>query len=381
MSSERAVDGPTFVLHPCAVVNEQTFTKLESPAPVSSTNIGHGAGGDPLDRAIVISEAERRQKTLTTENRQLGVLLVHARGYVVLKNAVPLDLVEEIRHLFKDIYADCAASNYKKRGVEPISGDRTGTMFWERIARFRIFPRLTGPFADPFVLANPFALEIINEALGERLYCKSVASDTCVKGAMLQAPHRDLDFYDGKTPFGLNVNIPIMHCGLHNGPLEVWPGGSHLWYGEKFFRYGVLPFTQDGENPPAESFMGYIPSKKVELFPGDLLIRDPGMWHRGTPNPTDEPRTMLTQSFFRRSFYYDYGDPLHSLDETLFEQLDPSIKPYFSYCFDRSDPLYWKLHRTRTMQKLEKRRYLGAPFRIGGRWIERAKDEMKKRGY
>jgi ectoine hydroxylase-related dioxygenase (phytanoyl-CoA dioxygenase family) len=336
---------------------------------------------DALDRAIVISDNEQRQRALSVENRRLGTLLLHARGFVVLKNAVPLDLTDELRRRFADIYADCAASNYKKRGVDAIKGDRTGTMFWERIARFRIFPRLTGPFADPYILANPFALGILKESLGDRLYCKSVASDTCVKGAMLQAPHRDLDFYDGQKPFGATVNIPIMHCGLHNGPLEVWPGGSHLWHGGNFFRFGVLPFTQDGENPQAEAFTRYIPSKKVELFPGDLLIRDPGMWHRGTPNPTDEPRTMLTQSFFRTSFYYDYGDPLHSIDKKLFDALDPSIKPYFSYCFDKTDPLYWKLHRTRAIQKIEKRRVLGAPFRIGGRWLERARDAVKERGY
>jgi ectoine hydroxylase-related dioxygenase (phytanoyl-CoA dioxygenase family) len=259
-------------------------------------------------------------------------------------------------------------------------GAATKTIFWQRNSRFRIFPRLTGPFGSRFVLANPFALSILTETLGDGLYCKSVSSDTCLKGALRQAPHRDLDFYDGAKPFGATVNIPIMHCGLHNGPLEVWPGGSHLWHGEMFFKFGVLPFVQDGTNPTVEALMEHLPSKKIDLVPGDLLIRDPGMWHRGNPNPTDEPRTMLTTSYFRRTFYYDYGDPLHNLDDGLFAALDPSIKSMFAYAFDKTSPLYRKLRRARAYKAIERRRVLGAPLRIGGRWYERVRDAARRTG-
>jgi hypothetical protein len=139
---------------------------------------------------------------------------------VLLKNALPAELVTELRTVFRDIFIDCQASMAAETSRQLTVGAATRTKFWQRNARFRIFPRLTGPFASRFVLANPFALSILTETLGDGFYCKSVSSDTCLKGALRQAPHRDLDFYDGATPFGATVNIPIMHCGLHNGPLE-----------------------------------------------------------------------------------------------------------------------------------------------------------------
>ncbi len=306
-------------------------------------------------------------------------MLLHARGYVLLNGAVPEALVTEMREKFRTIYSDCQETMATDRRTQLMTGKATNTVFWERKARFRIFPRLSPPFSDPYVLANPFALAILNETLGESFYCKSVSSDTCVKGAIRQAPHRDLDFYDGAKPFGATVNIPIMHCGLHNGPLEVWPGGSHLWHGEKFLSFGVRPFTQDGDNPTVEAFAAHVPSKKIELRPGDLLIRDPGMWHRGNPNPTDEPRTMLTTSYFRADFFYDYGDPLHNLDRELFEALDPSVRGLFNYLYDAKDSRYWKLRGGRTLTKIKDQRLLGAPLRIGSRWWERLRDASRNR--
>lgn len=335
---------------------------------------------DPLDRGLEISDEERRTGVLSDEHRKLGAMLLHGRGYVLLKHAVPLDLIAELRGAFRDIYADCKASMGPEKSRDITLGAVTGTRFWQRNHRFRIFPQLTGAFASRFVLANPFAFAILRETLGDDIYCKSVSSDTVIKGALRQAPHRDLDFYDGAPPAGAVINIPIMHCGLHNGPLEVWPGGSHLWHGDTFFKFGVLPFTQDGDNPAVEALMAYVPSKKVELVPGDVLIRDPGMWHRGTENPTDEPRTMLTTSYFRSSFYYDYGDPLHNLDDELFAALDPAIRPLFAYAFDKSSPFYKKMQRTRTFKALKRRRLLGAPFRIGERWYERVHDAVKRAG-
>ena len=312
------------------------------------------------------------------ENRKLGAMLLHARGYVLLKGAVPEALVTEMHDAFRTIYADCQEAMVDRRG-KLLVGKATNTVFWERKARYRIFPRLSPPFSDRYVLANPFAMAILTESLGEGFYCKSVSSDTCINGAIRQAPHRDLDFYNGAPPFGATINIPIMHCGLHNGPLEVWPGGSHLWHGEKFVAFGVLPFTQDGENPEVEAFAEHLPSKKIELRPGDLLIRDPGMWHRGNPNPTDEPRTMLTTSYFRPDFFYDYGDPLHNLDKGLYEALDPAVRGLFTYLFDAKDSRYWKLRYGRAHRQLKDRRLLGAPLRIGSQWWERLRDASRKR--
>lgn len=307
---------------------------------------------------IVISEEERRDGRLSTENARLGTLLLHARGYVILKGAVPESLVTELRSSFQELYAE--SMQVCRSGQHDTPADlqaRAKCVFWERDSRFRIFPKLTGPFASAYVLRNPFAHPIIAETLGADYYCKSLSSDTCVKGSTTQAPHRDINFYDSDDVSGCLVNIPLMHCGLHNGPIEVWPGGSHLWRSEMFRKFNVQPFVQDEPNPDVESFASHIPSTLIELQPGELMIRDPGMLHRGTPNPTDEPRTMLTAGYFRNAYYYPYGDPLYNLDDELYRELEPSVRQLFTPFFDKSDWRYAKLRQDHSADSSQMRRY------------------------
>jgi len=326
---------------------------------------------DPLDLNIIISERERRSGTLSIENTQLGVMLLHARGYVVLRGAIPESLVTELYARFKTMYKDNVqrlhAEGHRTRFIG--EGENGHSVFWEKNSRFRIFPKLRGPFASPHVVRNSFAESILSETLGTDYYCKFVSSDTCAKGAITQAPHRDVDFYDEDTVRGCYVNIALMHCGLRNGPTEVWPGGSHLWRSDKFFKFNLRPFGEDTANPAMEAFVSHLPSKKLELQPGDLLIRDPGMWHRGTPNQTDEPRTMMTIGYFRKDYYFEYGDPFFSIDEEIYKELDPSVQELFAPFFNKGDWRYWKLRKSQAIRRLRGHQYLGAPLRIGMRWL------------
>jgi ectoine hydroxylase-related dioxygenase (phytanoyl-CoA dioxygenase family) len=294
---------------------------------------------------VVVSEQEHRDGRLLTENTRLGTLLLHTRGYVILEGALPESLVAQLASSFRELYAE-SLRHYRNAQRDTSASDlQVGakSVSWERSSRFRIFPKLTGPFASRYVLRNPFADAIVAETLGADYYCKSLSSDTCVKGSTAQAPHRDIDFYDDDAVSGCLVNIPLTHCGLHNGPIEVWPGGSHLWRGEMFRKFNVQPFIQDDPNPDVELFASFIPSTLIELRPGDLMIRDPGMLHRGTPNPTDEPRTMLTAGYFRSDYYYPYGDPRYNLDEELYSALGPSVRQLFAPFFEESDWRYAKL--------------------------------------
>ena len=341
---------------------------------------------DPHDASIIISDEERRKETLSNENHQLGVLLLHARGYVVLKGAVPASLVTElcssfkrifdgnVRHLRTERHAASTTTGGWREG-QHIEGE--DSIFYEINSRFRIFPKLRGAFANPYVLSNPFAKSIIAETLGPNYYCKYLSSDTCVSGSMMQAPHRDIEFYNEDNVRGCIVNIPIMHCGLHNGPIEVWPGGTHLWRSDKFFKFNLRPFVQDELNPSIEAFASRIPSKKIDLKPGELLIRDPGMLHRGTPNCTDEPRTMLTAGYFRRDYHCTYGDPLYNLDAGLFHKLVPSVQELFAPFFTKSDVLYRQLHQGRAIRRMMQMHYLGASIRIGRRWAARLKERIR----
>lgn len=287
------------------------------------------------DLEVIISETEMRQSTLLPEHFRLAGLLLHTRGYVTLKRAVPAEIAQTAAAEFHRIYHDCLASK-QGDGWYQIAQE-TQAVFWERDCRWRIFPKLHPPFDSPWILSNPFAVELLQFLLGADFFCKFVSSDTCTKGAFLQSPHRELGIGKSWDPQSYIVNIPLGFCGLHNGPLEVWPGGSHLWQNKLLDRLGLDTDVQDGRNPACEEFASLFPSRKVVLEPGDLLIRDPGLLHRGTVNPTDEPRSMLTLCYFRQGHMHDYGQVEYNLDRALWERLDPRCRGLFAHAFERQE--------------------------------------------
>ena len=315
---------------------------MEQPAPRPDTL---------PPQAIPLTQREREESRLSADHRKLAVASLSFRGYVIFAGALPDPYVEKLQRQWREIYEDCrAAEGAVETGTSPDAqhavriASRTGAAFWFRKSRWRVFPRLEGALADPLLHANPFVQPVLEDLLGERYYCKYVSSDTCLKGALLQSPHTDIDqdrlFEEGEwRPRGYIVNVPLVECGLHNGPIEVWPGGSHLWSAAMFERFGLAPFVQDGRNPPVEALAAWFPSVKLTMSPGDVMIRDLAMWHRGTPSESDEPRTMLTTAYFRETYDYGYGGLDDSLDEGLFQRMEPEVQKRFRHHFSAGERL------------------------------------------
>jgi ectoine hydroxylase-related dioxygenase (phytanoyl-CoA dioxygenase family) len=310
------------------------------------------------EQTIALSKEEQASGVLSEENRRLAGLILSCRGYVIFKDALPRDFIDMVAKEVATIYQDCrtTANSETDTDAEAYHSVRESAVkraaFWYRKSRWRIFPKLVPPMGDPLLLANPFVTPVLEDLLGEDFYCKYVSSDTCVKGAILQSPHSDIDgnevMVDNRwRPRGYIVNVPVMECGLHNGPIEVWPGGSHMWTSDLMKKYGLSPDVQDGRNPPVERVAEYFASVKLSLSPGEIMIRDLAMWHRGTPNPTDHPRTMLTTAYFRRSHKYLYGDPSFNLDREMYRNLHPRIQRMFDYHFSLSNSLRRQQKRLR----------------------------------
>lgn len=286
-----------------------------------------------MDSTLQLTGDERLMGRLTQDNRRLATHLLMCNGFVLLRGALPLELVAMMKRQFDDIESDCLSSAGGKSLQDIPWRSMGGTAFWIANGRLRAFIRMQGAFADPRVVANAFALEVMENVLGAGFYCNSVSSDTCMAGSSFQAPHRDIGFYPSGRTRGTLVNIPLMHCGDHNGPLEIWLGGTHLWTRESFEMAEMRAFDQDVPNPAIELFARRLPSVRLELLPGDLLLRDPGSLHRGTPNPTSESRVMLTVGYFREGETYPFGDASYNLDEDLFEQLHPSVRGLMEFRF------------------------------------------------
>jgi ectoine hydroxylase-related dioxygenase (phytanoyl-CoA dioxygenase family) len=273
---------------------------------------------------IAVTERERAAGRLDDDRWHQAALLLHTAGCVVLRDLLPLPLVENLRKAFAVVYDDCVASKQGDAWYQVASA--TQAVFWERGARWRIFPKLRAPFDDEVLLANTIITSLCADLLGHDFICKFIASDTCVRGSRLQAPHRELGAGGVSRPCAYIVNVPLALSGLGNGPLEVWPGGSHLWQNDLLARYGVPDDAQDEDNPRMEAFARRFPSRRLVLEPGSVLIRDPGMLHRGTANGSDEPRTMLTICYTSKQHSHDYGDTRYNVDEALYGGLPDSVR-------------------------------------------------------
>lgn len=283
------------------------------------------------EQPILVSDSERTKRRLSEESFRKAVLLLHTRGYVILKQAIPMEVEDEARRQFSIIFLDCVASK-RGDGWYQVASD-TQAVFWERNCRWRIFPKLRYPFGSSWISANPFAMQLLEFFLGQGFYCKFVSSDTCLKGAVIQSPHRELGAGHTWDPRAYVINVPLTYCGLENGPLEVWYGGSHLWRNEVLQSQGLHDDVQDGENPEMERLAKLFPSRRIVLEPGDLLVRDPGLLHRGTVNNTDEPRSMLTICYFREGESHSYGSVEYNLDRETWEDLEPEVRDVFAYAF------------------------------------------------
>ena len=84
--------------------------------------------------------------------------------------------------------------------------------------------------------------------------------------------------------FSLVVNIPPGHMHEGNGAIEIWPGSHRVGvYDERRRITDEMQARQRASRPPLQ----------VRAEPGDILLRDVRLWHRGVPNPSTRPRHMI----------------------------------------------------------------------------------------
>ncbi|MFC5649442.1 phytanoyl-CoA dioxygenase family protein [Paenibacillus solisilvae] len=239
-----------------------------------------------------ISREELETLKLNEETIELAAYLIKVNGYVILEGVLPQEKVNELRKAF----TDCMDWFIDKHGKE-IYENKKG--FNEGTNHLGIFLPFAAPFNDSLVIEHPFALAIIDRLLGKDYSVTLFSSNTSLPGGKKPQPvHPDYgarfgDLCKVALPItDLVFNIPLVDVHDGNGPMEIWPGGTHL-----------LPDNYYGPNGPnPEDLAPHMQSMKVHMPAGSILIRDVRMWHRGTPNRSDEirPNLALIYSAFNR---------------------------------------------------------------------------------
>lgn len=261
---------------------------------------------------IQLTEQEKATKQLNPETLEMAVEQVRANGYILFDKVISEDKITQIRNSFDPLFDE-----YIER-----KGYNTGTN------RAQMFLPFIEPFIDEDIICHPIATSVIDQLLGESTHCNYFASDTPMPGSDYQNAHCDIMplFPELAIPlpvFSLVLNIPLVDVTEENGPLEVWPGGTHL--NPDRSNHVTLDNTV---NPHLHIVRAaeQMYSEKVFMSAGSILIRDIRMWHRGTPNRSNERRTNLALTFNRS--WYGAGSSI-SIPQEAYDKLPKKAKDIF----------------------------------------------------
>jgi hypothetical protein len=241
---------------------------------------------------VIISTEERDQGQLSAANLETAVRNLSVKGYVIIDDI----LAHEAKHL-NELFLELLEE--QTRGKPPNRG----------AARYNVHIPTEGPFVDPALIGNPLALQVIAAMLDGDVTCSFYASDTPLPGSDYQAAHWDgQDLFPGVPvtlpPYAFVLDVPLVDFTSENGPLEIWPYGTHLMTSVQLRSGSKL--TDEERLTPIQRFASEWNPEPVLMSAGSLLIRDCRMWHRGSPNRSTAPRPMLAFMYHRP--WYRFGE-------------------------------------------------------------------------
>jgi len=240
------------------------------------------------DNPVTIRLSDEELKTGQTRPDTIQQLLTyfHRDGFVVLENAIPLDLIDSL-------YTHMVAEN-----DEYLS--RPFTQFNQGAATKNVsqVPPLTPEFLRPELYANKHALAALQYLLGPHPELRFINSNVaCPKAAPTgrQAVHSDVHHPYPTIPFGIVLNTYLQDSDASNGVTEIWCGTHNA-------------YCQDEQQAGPE--IGWIsksalqargkvrPPVQPRVKKGSICFRDLRLWHAGMPNTSDKHRIMLAIDYF-----------------------------------------------------------------------------------
>jgi len=225
-----------------------------------------------------LTQQELADGQLAAATLQNAIQQVRNNGYVLLEQVLSQDFIAGLRSAFAPLLQAHVAE------VGPNVRDKLNS-----VNHYNMYLPFAAPFNDERIIASSFALPIIQALVGEECVCHYFASNTAFPGSTYQDVHADIAPLFPETmpvlpPYSVVLNVPLVDFREDNGPLEIWPGGTH---------HHVAAAAQ------IPVLAAAMPSLRVLMPAGSLLIRDSRMWHRGTPNRCNEPRPNLALVYSR----------------------------------------------------------------------------------
>lgn len=216
-------------------------------------------------------------QTLAPEITQLEVDFYRENGYLVIKNALNMEEIEELRH---DTISICRGEYGPVRGMLPHKPGETDDEVMRNYLCIH-FPHKLSETMKQY-LAHPAIVDVLTKVVGENVKCMQSMLFIKAAGKPGQAWHQDEDFIPTRDRSLIGAWIALDDAAIDNGCLWVLPG-SH--------KRGIL-YEMQRQNDPRfdctdESF-GFpyrdedaIP---VEVPAGSLVFFNGYLLHRSLPN-------------------------------------------------------------------------------------------------
>ena len=213
--------------------------------------------------------------SLDPEQKKAWLYELELNGYVLFRNFLPRDFVEEMAEQFHPIFLGeskrlLAASSV--RGPERVSIDLAPYV-----------KALGGPLDDDRFRRHPVILELVDAVLGRwRMGCTK--AECPMPGSQYMTWHPDTSDANQEKPLHprrLTFNVPLVDIHDANGPLEILPGSHRMRHVD------IRPIYR----------VSQVHGVKLLLHRGDAVLRDGNALHRGTPNLAASPRVLLDQTY------------------------------------------------------------------------------------
>ena len=236
-----------------------------------------------------LTDQEVRERKLTEAHHAEARRALEVTGYVIFESVLPADTVTALHSAFIELLEQNMREVGDNRGRQRQGG---------------VPLPIEEPFSDPDVLGNPLAIDLLADLLDGDITCSYFASDTPLPGSDYQPAHRDgKALFPGSAftvpPYMYELNIPLVDFRPDNGPLEVWPHTHRVQDISLAGPNALLLPAAEQRATEVQRFAAGLGPEPVLMPAGSLLLRDPRMWHRGSPNRSDAPRPMLAIAYNR----------------------------------------------------------------------------------
>jgi len=230
------------------------------------------------ERQAAQTAAQHEMQPLDEETARFLADRLRIDGYCVLEDTVPLELIERLRERFDQLLEARVQADGPNRGAN----------------RYQMFLPWEPPFTEPLLYEHPRVLQMLEMILGQEYIMTYLASDTPMPGSDYQRVHSDTRLLFPELSLSLPTyavvaNLPLVDVTEENGPLELWPGGTH-WMPQRMDLARLGPT---------------MASRRLTMRAGSILLRDARAWHRGTPNRGTRSRPHVALVYTRPWYRFE----------------------------------------------------------------------------